>query len=486
MNIPINKLKKKKFIEITKKLTVFPNAGMPNQYQYGPPTKFVVYRASREENMLTLPRFYKNPILDEVMEHVESTMNGDPYRFSDSIPHHIHSELREHQKTAIQHIEKGCNGQGGGMLCLGCGLGKTVVAIEMIARRRVRTLVIVHKEFLMNQWKERIEMFLPEARIGYLYQNKMEIEDKDIVLAMLQSLSMKDYESNAFDSIGQLIVDECHHIAAQVFSKAMYKINAPYVLGLTATPERKDGLIYVLKWFMGDIVFSMESTKENAVHVIKMNTPHSIDITYNKMDKISMPTMITDLSKHERRNADIVECILKLLENVNRHILVLSDRRDQLKHLGTLLGSELSGLYIGAMKQSNLDETTTKRVMLSTYSMTAEAFDQPKLNTLIFATPKTDIEQSVGRILRKKHTEVIPLVVDFVDPEVGVFKVQYYQRHRLYKSFNYTVHHMQTADVECMEDSLKTKDAKTLTYYTTEPETPAIEKAVCLFDSDSD
>ena len=65
------------------------------------------------------------------------------------------------------------------MLCLGCGLGKTVVAIEMIARRRVRTLVIVHKEFLMNQWKERIEMFLPEARIGYLYQNKMEIEDKN-------------------------------------------------------------------------------------------------------------------------------------------------------------------------------------------------------------------------------------------------------------------------------------------------------------------
>lgn len=439
MEIQIRDLKKSQFIQITKKLTVYPNAHSQNQYQYGPPDKFCVYRASKETQTLVIPRFFSHSILQEVGCPLKPLVYEQSQSLSDSVPHHIHSDLRPHQKTSIEHIEKAYSEKGGGMLCLGCGLGKTVVAIEMIARTRKKTMVIVHKEFLMNQWKERIETFLPEAKVGVLYQNKNEVDGSDIVIAMLQSLSMKEYESDLFTSFGHLIVDECHHIAAKVFSKAMFKIHAQYILGLSATPDRKDGLICVLKWFLGDIVFSMESTKENQVCVYKVQTDTDIPVTLNKMGKLSLPTMVTDLSQVKERNALIVEWVLKLMENEKRYILVLSDRRDQLKELHTMLGDSVSGLYIGGMKQSHLDETTCKRVMLSTFSMTSEAFDQPQLNTLLFATPKTDIEQSMGRILRKHHTDVDPHIIDFVDAEVGVFKVQYYQRHRLYKHFGYEI-----------------------------------------------
>ena len=125
----------------------------------------------------------------------------------------------------------------------------------IISMLKKKTIVVVHKDFLMTQWRDRILQFLPEARIGKIQQNTIDIEDKDIVLSMVQSLSMKEYDEDTFNSFGLAVFDECHHLGAEVFHKSMAKVSSKYMLGLSATPDRKDGLRKVFEWFIGPIVY---------------------------------------------------------------------------------------------------------------------------------------------------------------------------------------------------------------------------------------
>ena len=143
---------------------------------------------------------------------------------------------------------------GGGLLEIDTGLGKTVIALNILTKLNVKTLIIVHKEFLMNQWIERIEEFIPTAKVGKIQGSKKDIEGKEIVIGMLQSLSMKDYDYELFNSFGLTIIDEVHHMGAEVFSQALYKVVTKYMLGLSATMDRKDGLTSVFKMFIGDII----------------------------------------------------------------------------------------------------------------------------------------------------------------------------------------------------------------------------------------
>ena len=123
----------------------------------------------------------------------------------------------------------------------------------------------------MTQWRDRILEFLPSARIGKIQQDTIDIEDKDIVLAMVQSLSMKEYPEDTFESFGLVIFDECHHLGAEVFSKCMAKVQSKYMLGLSATPNRKDGLRKVFEWYIGDIAYmTKEKSDDDAkVDIIK-------------------------------------------------------------------------------------------------------------------------------------------------------------------------------------------------------------------------
>jgi superfamily II DNA or RNA helicase len=119
----------------------------------------------------------------------------------------------------------------------------------------VKTLVIVHKEFLLNQWIERIHQFLPTARVGKIQGSTVDVDNKDIVIGMLQSLSMKDYPADTFTSFGLMVIDEVHHISSEVFSCALFKVVTKYTMGLSATMNRKDGTTKVFKMFLGDVVY---------------------------------------------------------------------------------------------------------------------------------------------------------------------------------------------------------------------------------------
>ena len=147
--------------------------------------------------------------------------------------------------------------KGGGILSLPCGFGKTICGLYFISKIAKKTLIIVHKEFLMNQWIERINFALPDAKIGIIQGNKCEIEGNDIIIGMLQSLALKDFPNDTFDDIGHVIIDECHRIPSKIFMRTLFKINCNYMLGLSATPNRKDGCTKILKWFIGDIIFCL-------------------------------------------------------------------------------------------------------------------------------------------------------------------------------------------------------------------------------------
>lgn len=316
----------------------------------------------------------------------------------------------------------------------------TIMGLYFISKLKKKTLIIVHKEFLMSQWIERINFALPGARIGIIQGNKCEIEDKDIVIGMLQTISMKDLSKDVFNDIGHVIIDECHRIPSRIFMKALFKINCKYILGLSATPTRKDGCTKILKWFIGDIIYSVKSDSKNVIKVDRYII-ESEDENYNKevlnfRGQVQMATMITQIVKYLKRTKIIVKRIKEeLLENENRQFLILSDRKQQLVDFDKLLkesGIDSVGYYVGGMKKQDLKNSESCKVLLGTYPMANEGLDIPTLNGLILATPRSDIIQSVGRINRVKHENIQPLIIDIVD-NFSIFQRQGKKRLDLYK-----------------------------------------------------
>ena len=332
---------------------------------------------------------------------------------------------------------------GGGILSLYTGAGKTVCAIKIISIIQKKTIIIVHKEFLMNQWIERIREFTPEARIGRIQGQIFDIENKDIVLAMMQTLYN---EEKTFDlsSFGLCIVDEVHRIGSSQFHKCLFQIQTPFWLGISATVKRKDQMEKLLYMFMGDIVYSIERKGDDFVSVrgIDYTTDDNQynEVITNHRGEIAYSTMISKICGYEPRSDFIIHIIEHLIaENGKSQILLLSHIRIMLEYIYNKLVEKgvSTGFYVGGMKQRDLDETAnTKQVVLSTYMMSSEALDIPTLSTLVLASPKTDIIQCVGRILRKKHDT--PIIVDIVDSH-STFQNQWTKRKAYYKECNYKI-----------------------------------------------
>jgi superfamily II DNA or RNA helicase len=325
----------------------------------------------------------------------------------------------------------------------------TVIALNIISQLNRKSLIIVHKDFLLDQWKERISQFLPKARVGYIKGKVCDVNEKDIIIGSLQSLSMKYYDTSVFEGIGLTVFDEVHRTAAQVFSRVFNKATTLYSLGLSATINRKDGLTKVFKWHIGDIVFKGKKQVSD-VNSMKILVKNYFDPNYEysreyKMfnNKPNMSRMINNICDFVPRTQFIIDCLLDVLRNEpNRKVLILSDRRSHLEMFQTMLKriNIDSGLYYGGLKQEVLQESDKKNILLGTYSYVSEGFDKPGLNTMILASPKSDIIQSVGRILRDKpeDREYRPLVIDIVD-KFSIFPNQSRKRIKYYESQNYEI-----------------------------------------------
>ena len=368
--------------------------------------------------------------------------------------------LRDYQEPVVNKFINHCQtvGFGGGLLELPCAWGKTSASLYILSKLHKKTLVIVHKEFLMNQWIERIQQFLPKARIGKIQGPIIDIDDKDIVLCMLQSLSMKDYPASTFESFGLTIIDEVHHISSEVFSNSLFKLVTKHMLGLSATMNRKDGTTHVFKMFLGEVIFKgkRDEPMNVVVHAIKYEVD---DEEFNevKLDYRGNPaysTMISKLCEYNRRSEFILKVLTNMIEtNPSQQVMILAHNKNVLKYLHDAIAHRniaTVGYYVGGMKESALKETEGKKVVIATYAMAAEALDIKTLTTLIMATPKTDIEQSVGRILREKHSS--PIVVDIIDSH-DLFQNQWRKRKTFYKKENYKI--IYTSSQQYLPDTSK-------------------------------
>jgi len=334
-----------------------------------------------------------------------------------------------------------------GIISLHTGGGKTVCALYIASRLRLPTLVIIHNSFLRDQWIDRVKAFLPNARIGRVQADVCDVADKDIVIVMLQTLSMKELNVDLFKPIGLVIVDECHHIASEVFVQALPKVTSKYMLGLSATPDRKDKLMYAIHWFLGPLLYKSETgdsvdTKVNVeVYEYQNDDPVFNEIVTSSQGMVSVPIMVNKLTGCEDRTKWLCRIIDDVMDT-DRQMLVLSDRVQHCEDLLAGLTPELKekACILGTAVKADVrtEYCKTKAILIATYSMCKEGFDVPTLNTLLMATPRPDIDQIVGRILRveKKGRVVHPLIVDIVDPQ---FRRQFGQRNSLYKKREYRV-----------------------------------------------
>lgn len=355
-------------------------------------------------------------------------------------------KLRDIQQNIINQILPKIKTIGGGLLSVPCGYGKTTMSLYLSHLLQKKTLVIVHKTFLVNQWVERIKQYLPTARIGIIQGDKCDIIDKDIVIGMLQSISMKNYESYVFEEFGMLIVDECHHISSKVFSQALPKINCKYTVGLSATPNRSDKLEKVFHWYLGPVLYKHEGKSKlevmTMIYNYKSTDKKFKDVLNRYTKKAQIPTMVTNLTEITNRNNFIISLIDNLKkEEPNRKILLLSGRVEHLKTLNNSLNNYQTGYYIGGMKEKDQKISETKEIILATYQMVSEGFDVPALDTVILTTPIGNAEQSIGRITRKQQQdyEYTPLIIDISDKLDG-FKGMNYIRLSLYKKLNYDIY----------------------------------------------
>jgi superfamily II DNA or RNA helicase len=339
-----------------------------------------------------------------------------------------------------------------GLICVPCGKGKTFMALNIAVRLGKRFLVVVDKEFLLNQWKKEIEGFIDGARIGILQGTKCEVDPKkyDVTLCMIQTLCSRDFPEDTFKTYGFTIFDECHHLGAAYFSKTLMKIQTKAVLGLSATPTRDDGLTKVFEWFLGEPVYwekireADETVSVRGVRFTSSDTGYSIEPTDDN-GEIVMARLLTQVVECAERTKMIAGIIVDLAKDPNRRILVLSERIGHLNSLEALLMETNPGLiiryYIGGMKEAKREAGAAEaNVLLASYSMASEAMNIKSLNAVVLASPRKKVEQSTGRILRQRKEErkVDPLIVDIIDQH-GMYIRQWGLRSQYYKQCGYKI-----------------------------------------------
>jgi superfamily II DNA or RNA helicase len=260
---------------------------------------------------------------------------------------------------------------------------------------------------------------------------------------------MREYDIDIFKQFGLVIIDEVHHLGAEVFSRAFRKISVNMILGLSATLNRKDGMRKVFEYYIGKSVYK-HIKKEKITVNVEIHKYYESDIEYSNIKllwngKPNVTSMINNICSYNPRTEYILQIIKRILENENeRKILILSERRQQLGEIHKLIMeydiTKSIGYYVGKMSQTDLDISSTKQIILATYQMASEGMNIPTLNTVIFASPISDIQQSIGRILREKENErkYIPLCIDIWD-EFSVFNQKGYTRIKYYNANSYDI-----------------------------------------------
>ena len=363
----------------------------------------------------------------------------------------FHGELRPEQRDAIERVLP----YDQGILCAPTAFGKTVVGACLIAKRAVNTLILVHRRQLMDQWRERLAVFLalPIGHIGHFGGGKAKRTGL-IDIAVIQSLQRKGAVEDFVADYGHVIVDECHHLSAVTFERVLREVKAKYVLGLTATPTRKDGHHPVIYMQCGPIRFHLSAKKAAESSPLQHKVfPRITDFGWNQPEiEIAIQDIYAALIVSQERNDLIVQDLQQALAS-GRSPLVLTSRTEHLDYLAERLRGLCPHIFIlkggmGAKQRKRLAESLAAvpcdepRVILATGSYLGEGFDDARLDTLLLAMPiswKGTLQQYVGRLHRLHENKSEVHVYDYADVKVPMLARMYKKRLAGYSALGYTV-----------------------------------------------
>lgn len=355
--------------------------------------------------------------------------------------------LRKNQQAAVKAMSR----HDAGVLHAPTAFGKTVTAISMITKRKVNTLILVHSRQLLDQWKERLESFLPDAAIGVICGGKKKPTGV-IDIATYQSLINKKDNTVAelVQDYGHVIVDECHHVSAPRFEMVLNEVRAKYVLGLTATPERQDGHQKIIFMAAGPIRHKVKSATEEKfeqqVIVQRFDeTPPSHLINSEERPKIT--DAYRWIMENEGRTQRIVEDVIACVRQ-SKHPIVLTERREHAEAISAMLQEKgvVSVTLKGAMRASERkaveENLPTAEVVVATGRYVGEGFDLPRLDTLFLAMPiawKGSLAQYAGRIHRESDGKERVTIHDYVDCSLPMLKRMFTKREKSYKTMGYNI-----------------------------------------------
>lgn len=392
------------------------------------------------ENIL-LPRGFLNQIVVFLKKNnIEYSLNFeypllDEISFSNSIELHLRQAIAANSALA----------QDQGVIIAPAGSGKTIIGLELIAKRKLPALILVHRQQLLAQWMERIQTFLgvPKTHIGRYDGVKKEF-GKEITVGLLQSFSRKGNLSEIKNNFGTIIIDECHHIPAKTFREVVSQLNPRFIYGLTATPTRKHNDEKLIYAYIGDIVARMEAQDDQS---LPKTAKKSIQVEVKTTD-LAIPFKFTTdyfnllakvISFDTARNQIIVEDILKQAKNGKR-ILLLSERKEHLEIFNLYLKGKCETILVSGDDSAAKRVTKLKQIknghyqiILSTGQFFGEGIDIRGITCLILAFPFSFEGRLAQYIGRMRDIGEQKLIIDYLDQQIPFLEKQFKQRQRFYK-----------------------------------------------------
>lgn len=394
-------------------------------------------------NGLRVPRGYLRQLILLCRRHQVNYRIDDKRRMLKKIAFSFTGRLKPFQQKAVDRMIS----KEFGTLSSPTGSGKTIMALYMISERKQPALIVVHTTELAVQWTEKIETFLkiPATEVGFIGGGKKKI-GKKITVALVQSLYK--CASEVSQHVGSLVVDECHRAPSRTFTEAVTEFDSRYMLGLSATPYRRDNLSKLIFWHLGDIHYEVDKNRliETGdvlpVRVITRET--DFKPYFDPVNQYSK--MLLELTINDKRNRLIAADVAKETQTERGICLVLSDRKKHCETLQSLLrykykiSSELlTGSVSTVHRQKVLDRLNKGKVkvLIATGQLIGEGFDCKDLSTLFLATPirfSGRVVQYLGRILRPAPGKEKARLFDYVDVHVDTLKNAARARQRVYNA----------------------------------------------------
>lgn len=399
--------------KITKDLVFIPNSirGKQKFHRKNDPIK--TYHIDKDKSVY-LPFFYSLSAIPGSSRPPRENYKSVDFEFK--------QELRACQKDVKKEIIGVLNRQGSCILSFYPGFGKTSLSIYLSSKIGLKTLVIVHRLVLIEQWVESISKFCPSATCSVI-KPKYKREQLDSDFLIINAINVEKIGYEAFKDVGLLIVDEIHTIATESLSRSLFHVTPRYLLGLSATPHRSDGMDIILDTYFGKTKITKSLYRPHIVY--RVDTGFTPEIQYNSSGGVDWGSVIEFQSTHVERNQMILNIVKKYDKN---HILILCKRINQATYLINKL--EEMKENVTSLIGSNTTYNRDCRVMVATVQKCGVGFDFSKLNMLILAADVQEyFVQYLGRVMRTEEGE--PIVFDLVDDNT-ILKRHFSTRKKVY------------------------------------------------------